>query len=88
MTTAPQERPPSHELADLHAYVVPVSPKMLRETLALCQHAVGRLPYSAETKATPLHHLQLLLREIDQMRPLGPDGKHDNRHTPQCGCRP
>ena len=23
---------------------------------------------------------------IDQIRPLGPDGKHGDRHTPYCGC--
>lgn len=27
-----------------------------------------------------------MIRDIDEQRPLGPDGKHGNRHTPTCGC--
>lgn len=74
----------NYHLADLHAYVIPVTPKMLRETLCVAQqriHAVDD-PRNIEHSA----RLQRLIDEIDQMRPLGPDGKHNNRHTPTCGC--
>lgn len=27
-----------------------------------------------------------LIRQIDKHRPLGPDGKHGDRHTKHCGC--
>ena len=27
-----------------------------------------------------------LIGVLDLHRPLGPDGKHDYRHTPTCGC--
>jgi hypothetical protein len=30
--------------------------------------------------------LQRLIEDIDRQRPLGPDGKHGDRHTPTCGC--
>ena len=29
---------------------------------------------------------QMLINQIDCYRPLGPDGKHGNRHTVRCGC--
>ncbi|MEV5001964.1 hypothetical protein [Nocardioides sp. LML1-1-1.1] len=87
------ERPPHVDLANLHAYVVPVSPKMLGETLAVAQWALNELErerpgYNAGgTIATHQARVQLLLDEIARMRPTGPDGKHDDRHTAVCGCR-
>lgn len=90
--TAPQERPAREDLADLHAYVVPVSPKMLGETLSVAQFALQELRrqrpdfQAGASLDTHLHHVQLLLNEIQRMRPTGPDGKHDSRHTPECGC--
>lgn len=58
-------------------------PKMLRETLCLAQAAI------IAVSQAPQHHLdslQRLIAECDRHRPLGPDGKHGNRHTPTCGC--
>jgi len=87
-------RPEHHELADLHAYVIPISPKTLRETLCVTQHglhALGREHPDFNAGGTIDSHLariQLLLDECGRMRPTGPDGKHGNRHTPVCGCRP
>lgn len=82
-------RPPHEALADLHAYIVPITPKMLRESLCLAQGTVLRsTEYHEPTRRAVAHHLQLLIDEIDRMRPLGPDGKHDHRHTSTCGCRP
>lgn len=92
MPDAQQARPPRAALADLHAYVVPVSPKMLRETLCVAEFALAELErqkpgYNAGgTIATHTARLNLLIEEIDRMRPLGPGGKHDSRHTPVCGC--
>lgn len=87
------QRPERAALADLHAYVVPVSPKMLRESLCVAQAGLRALErerpgYSAGgTVSTHLARLELLIDEIDRMRPTGPDGKHDDRHTPTCGCK-
>ena len=30
--------------------------------------------------------VEKLIEQIDVFRPLGPNGKHGNRHTPFCGC--
>ena len=57
---------------------VDTSPKMLRETLCRMQ-ALATDPYD-------INRLQLLINACDWHRPLGPDGKHGNRHTPTCGC--
>ena len=87
------QRPSREAIADLHAYVVPISPKTLRETLCVAQaglHALERERpgYNAGgTAAIHLARLQLLIEEIDRMRPLGPGGKHDDRHTSTCGCK-
>jgi len=56
--------------------------KMLRETLCVAQTAIG------EALDNPKHieRIQRLIDEIDRQRPLGPDGKHGNLHTPFCGC--
>jgi hypothetical protein len=83
-----------HDLrADLHTYVIPVSPKMLRETLCVVQsglHALERERPGINAGGTIKVHLarvQHLLDECDRKRPTGPDGKHDSRHTPECGCK-
>lgn len=51
--------------------------KMVRETLCV-----------AQTGVTEAHRdrLQRLIDDIDRQRPLGPDGKHGDRHTKFCGC--
>lgn len=30
--------------------------------------------------------MSMLIAHLDVHRPIGPDGKHDERHTPTCGC--
>ena len=81
------------EFADLHAYVVPVSPKMLLETLNVASHALNELEkarpgYNAGgTVEQHLERLRHLSDECQRMRPVGPDGKHGDRHTPSCGCK-
>lgn len=53
-------------------------PKYLREVL--CQQQTY-----APGVATSLA-IGDLIRLLDVHRPLGPDGKHGDRHTPTCGC--
>jgi hypothetical protein len=58
--------------------------KMIRETLCVSQSWLG---YAGDTR-TPEHieRLQRLIDDIDRQRPLGPDGKHGDLHTANCGC--
>lgn len=65
---------------------VPDSPKMLRETLCVAQVAVGETYHRDPRAQEHLDRLQRLIDECDRHRPIGPNGKHDNRHTPTCGC--
>lgn len=81
----------NYDLADLHAYVIPDTPKMLRETLCVAQAGIAELIRGGMKSAggpmqSHMDRLSRLIDEIDRMRPLGPDGKHDDRHTPTCGC--
>lgn len=55
--------------------------KMVRETLCVAQMLIG---LSSDPRAN--EHVERLINDIDRQRPLGPDGKHDDRHTPTCGC--
>lgn len=65
---------------------VPDGPKMLRETLCVAQARIGDSPYDEGRKLEHIYRLQRLIAECDRHRPLGPDGKHGNRHTRTCGC--
>lgn len=40
----------------------------------------------ADPELEHIDRLQRLINACDDHRPLGPDGKHGNRHTPTCGC--
>jgi hypothetical protein len=74
-----------HLLAkDLTAYIVPDSPKMLRETLGVAQALISNSNDSR--KREHLDRLQRLIDECERHRPLGVGGKHGNLHTPTCGC--
>ena len=69
---------------DLFSYEVHDGPKMLRETLCV---AASRIPRVADSRnAEHLARLQRLIDACDVLRPLGPDGKHGDRHTATCGC--
>lgn len=70
------------------SYEVPDSPKMLRETLCVAQTRIGNSPLDEGRKREHLDRLQRLADACDLHRPLGPDGKHGDRHTPTCGCEP
>ncbi len=68
-------------MADLS---VPDSVKMLRETFCVAQTLVG---LSGDARAQEhVDRLQRLVDDCDRQRPLGPDGKHGDRHTATCGC--
>lgn len=66
---------------------VPDSPKMLRETLCVAQSAVAaNASWYVSRGREHIDRLQRLIDECDRHRPLGPDGKHGDLHTPTCGC--
>jgi len=66
---------------------VPDSLKMLRETLCVAQAAIRHSDFGMDSRASE-HKARIgrLIEDIDRQRPLGPDGKHDDRHTATCGC--
>jgi len=68
-----------------YTYITDEAPKMLRETLCLAQHALT-LGEPAAAAGPHVRRLQHLIDACDELRPLGADGKHDQRHTPYCGC--
>lgn len=68
----------------MYRYLLPNGPKMLKETLGLAQSLIGN---SGDPRAAEhVQRLQDVIDECERMRPIGPDGKHGNRHTPRCGC--
>ena len=68
-------------------YNVSDDPKMMRETLCVAQGALARMyPDVSPEQKRHIDRLQRLIDECDRHRPLGPDGKHGNRHTATCGC--
>lgn len=60
------------------------SVKMVREALALAEAAMSntyiRIADSQKRRVAKL------IGEMDKHRPLGPGGKHGDRHTETCGC--
>jgi ABC-type nickel/cobalt efflux system permease component RcnA len=68
----------------LYIYHLPNMPKMLQETLAVCQSLLGQS--NDPRKMEHIQRLQDVINECKRKRPIGSNGKHDNRHTNQCGC--
>lgn len=64
---------------------VPDGPKMIRETLCVASALFAHMP-DADRKDEHLARIQRLIAECDRHRPLGPNGKHGDRHTETCGC--
>lgn len=61
--------------------------KSVREALCAAQTAVGQSRSISESqKDLWIATLGTLIEDIDRQRPLGPDGKHGDRHTPFCQC--
>jgi hypothetical protein len=71
---------------DLFSYEIHDGPKMLRETLCVAQTRIGNADLDQDRKWEHIERLGRLINACDSMRPLGPDGKHGDRHTPTCGC--
>ncbi|HEV6951919.1 MAG TPA: hypothetical protein VKY86_01595 [Promicromonospora sp.] len=61
------------------------NPKMLHETLCVAQTILGRHTDGVRT-GEHVARIQRLINETERHRPLGPDGKHGDRHTDTCGC--
>jgi hypothetical protein len=68
--------------------IEPADLKMTREALCAAQSALYRVANGMDVDRLPhwVERINSLIRGIDERRPLGPDGKHDDRHTPHCGC--
>lgn len=60
--------------------------KALRETLCEAQSSVAFFVEAGAEDGGHVARLGRLIAEIDRQRPLGPDGKHGDLHTPSCGC--
>jgi hypothetical protein len=62
--------------------------KSLREALCVAQSAIGQAYGQRQTaySQSKIDEIQKVLDQIDILRPLGPDGKHGDRHTEHCGC--
>lgn len=60
--------------------------KMLRETLCVAETRIVNSPLDADRRPSHVARIGRLIRNIDEQRPLGSDGKHGDRHTPTCGC--
>ena len=58
--------------------------KALRETLCRAQTAMAAV--YPDGHWIDIERLERVIAEIDRQRPLGPDGKHGDLHTPTCGC--
>lgn len=68
-------------------YEIPDGPKMLCETLCVAQSRIANSPDIFEGRQREhIERLQRLIDACDTHRPLGPDGKHGDLHTPTCGC--
>jgi hypothetical protein len=75
--------------AQLQPVLIVVPPdgvKMLRETLCVAQSRILNSPVDAGDRLGHSRRLGWLINECDRHRPLGPDGKHGDRHTETCGC--
>lgn len=68
-----------------YPYATEDAPKMLRETLCLAQHALAE-QIGGRPGRQHVRRLQHLIDACDELRPLGANGKHDDRHTAHCGC--
>lgn len=71
-------------MTDIHSDHPADTPKMIRETLCIAQWMINN--FGSESSAHHSDRIARLINDIDRQRPLGPDGKHGNRHTATCGC--
>lgn len=59
--------------------------KMIRESLCVAQAGIP-FATSIDRYRDHIDRIQRLIDDIDRQRPLGPNGKHGNLHTPHCQC--
>jgi hypothetical protein len=81
--------PPDFARALSLAYIPVTALKATREALCAASSALAeRARQGTDVHAVPpwIDRLQALCDQIDVHRPLGPDGKHGDRHTVTCGC--
>ena len=68
----------------IHVYRIESGPKGLQES---CNMALALMGNTKDpNKEIWMGPLRQLLRECERKRPTGPDGKHNDRHTDECGC--
>ena len=60
--------------------------KMLQETLSVAQSRIHAAAPDDPRNHEHIDRLQRLIDDCQRQRPVGPDGKHGERHTPTCGC--
>lgn len=78
--------------ADLHTYVLPLTPKTLMETMCVVESALHALERerpgfnAGGSIQSHLERIRLVMDECERKRPTGSNGKHGNLHTPECGC--
>jgi hypothetical protein len=60
--------------------------KSIRETLCIAQSAINHSTTNLRRRDADSDLIGRIIAEIDRQRPLGPDGKHGDRHTSTCGC--
>lgn len=73
-------------LPKIYPYLLTDTPKMVKETINVAQQAYGQYRRDYERFDEHMARLSRIVEECDRMRPVGRDGKHNNRHTEVCGC--
>lgn len=81
----------STDMSTGSTYTISDGPKMLKETLSVAQAGIAQLirqgqKQAGDTMQGHMDRLGRLIDECDRHRPIGNDGKHNDRHTPTCGC--
>lgn len=64
-------------------------PKAVHEALCLAQSALAdraRQGVDVDRVLHSIEQIQVLINAVEQVRPLGIDGKHGDLHGPACGC--
>lgn len=65
---------------------MPQYPKEVREALCAAQSALGERALGMDVDPGWIAEIQYMINEIDKYRPIGPDGKHGEKHRFGCGC--
>lgn len=68
------------------SYTVPHDPKMVHEAMCLAEGVISRQDVGVGRDVRYLQIISDFIKECERKRPLGPNGKHGNMHTAECGC--